>query len=109
MIRSLGNMAGPVRAELPLPMIATRDIGIVATDALLKRNFRGKTTRELHGASDRSYVDAARVIGEAIGKPGLAYHQMPAMLLRGALQKMGMSSDFVDLLLKWPTPSILDT
>lgn len=99
-IRSMGSMAGPVRADLPLPMIATRDIGMVATEALLKRDFQGKTTRELQGAADRTYVEAAKLIGSAIGKPGLAYQQMPAQILKGALVQMGMSSNFVGLLLE---------
>ena len=53
-IRNMGSMAGPVRADLPLPMIATRDIGMAATEALLNRNFQGKAARELHGAKDRT-------------------------------------------------------
>lgn len=99
-IRSLGNMAGPVRGDLPLPMIATRDIGMAATEALLNRTFRGKTTRELQGAKDRTYNEAAKVIGGAINKPGLAYQQAPGQVLRGALLQMGMSSNFVGLLLE---------
>jgi uncharacterized protein YbjT (DUF2867 family) len=99
-IRTMGNLAGPVRADLPLPMIATRDIGMVATEALLRRTFQGKVTRELQGAADRNYLDAAKVVGAAIGKPGLTYNQMPAMILKGALVQMGMSSNFVGLLLE---------
>jgi uncharacterized protein YbjT (DUF2867 family) len=99
-IRAMGSMAGPVRPDLPLPMIATRDIGLAATDALLNRNFQGKTTRELQGAADRTYNDVAKVIGNAIGKPGLGYQQMPKPMLKGALVQMGMSADFVVLLLE---------
>ena len=99
-IRSMGNMAGPVRADLPLPMIATRDIGMAATEALLNRNFQGKTTRELLGATDRTYNDAAKAIAGAINKPGLAYQQVPGQILKGALVQMGMSPNFVSLLLE---------
>src|SRR5206468_2275367 len=45
-IQSLGMLAGPLRANLELPMIATRDIGSVAADLLLAHDFKGKTTRE---------------------------------------------------------------
>jgi uncharacterized protein YbjT (DUF2867 family) len=99
-IQAFGSLMGPVRADLPLSMIATRDIGAAAADALLKLNFLGKTSRELLGARDVSYADVARVIGEAIGKPGLAYQQVPNAQLKPALQQMGMSSSMVDVLLE---------
>jgi uncharacterized protein YbjT (DUF2867 family) len=99
-IKSFGMMAGPVRADLPLPMIATRDIGAVAAEALLKLDFEGKRSRELLGAHDVTYAEAARIIGDAIGKPGLSYTQMPAAQLKLALTQMGMSSNMADLLLE---------
>lgn len=99
-IRSMGFLAGPVRSDLPLPMIATRDIGAAAAEALLKRDFQRKTARELLGAGDRSYNDVASIVGTALGKPGLAYQQMPGAILRGPLMQMGMSANFVDLLLQ---------
>lgn len=99
-IQSFGVIAGPVRPDLPLPMIAARDIGAVAADALLKLDFSGKQTRELQGARDVSYNDAAKIVGGAIGKPDLKYMQMPATQLKPALMQMGMSSNMADLLLE---------
>jgi uncharacterized protein YbjT (DUF2867 family) len=99
-IKSFGDMAGPVKGELPLPMIATRDIGAVAAEALLKLDFDEKRPRELQGARDISYVEAARIVGAAIGKPDLAYQQMPAEQLKPALLQMGMSPSMADLLLE---------
>jgi uncharacterized protein YbjT (DUF2867 family) len=99
-INSLGFMAGPVRADLPLPMIATHDVGAVAAEALLKLNFEGKKSRELQGPRDVTYTEAARVTGGAIGKPSLAYQQLPAAQLRPAFQQMGMSPNNADLLLE---------
>src|SRR5580704_3348605 len=46
-IKNFGVMAGPVRADLPLPMIATRDIGAYAAEKLLYPDYEGKQTREL--------------------------------------------------------------
>lgn len=96
-IKSFGDMAGPVKEDLPLPMIATRDIGAVAADALLKLDFEGKRPRELQGAGDVSYVEVARIVGAAIGKPDLTYKQMPAEQLQPALLHMGMSSSMAGL------------
>jgi uncharacterized protein YbjT (DUF2867 family) len=99
-IKSFGEMAGPVKGDLPLPMIATRDIGAVAADALLKLDFKGKRPRELQGAGEVTYEDVVRIVGAAIGKPDLAYKQMPAEQLKPALLQMGMSSSMADLLLE---------
>jgi len=81
-------------------MIATRDIGAVAGDTLLKLDFTGKQSRELQGARNVTYLEVAKVIGAAIGKPDLAYEQLPASQLKPALTQMGMSSSMADLLLE---------
>jgi uncharacterized protein YbjT (DUF2867 family) len=99
-IQSFGVIAGPVRPDLPLPMIATRDIGAVAAEALLKLDFTGKHSRELQGPRDVTYNDVAKIVGAAIGKADLKYQQMPAAQLKPALTQMGMSSNMADLLLE---------
>ncbi|HLI35535.1 MAG TPA: NmrA family NAD(P)-binding protein [Terriglobia bacterium] len=99
-IKSFGMMAGPVRADLKLPFIATRDIGAFAAEALLALNFTGKQTRELLGQRDATYHEAAAVVGKAIGKPDLTYSQLPLSQLKPALTQMGMSTSMADLLLE---------
>jgi uncharacterized protein YbjT (DUF2867 family) len=97
-IQSMGIVAGPLRPDLSLTMIATRDIGAAAADTLLKLDFVGKQTRELLGARDVTYSEVAKIIGAAIGKPDLAYKQLSAAQLKPALMQMGMSSNMADLL-----------
>ncbi|HLW54449.1 MAG TPA: NAD(P)H-binding protein [Candidatus Angelobacter sp.] len=99
-IRSIGKAAGPVRPDLKLPFIATSDIGRAAADALLQTDFSGQQTRELLGQRDLDYKEATAIIGKAIGNPGLEYIQLPNEQLRRALQQMGMSGNFIDLLLE---------
>ncbi|HLY16810.1 MAG TPA: NmrA family NAD(P)-binding protein [Bryobacteraceae bacterium] len=99
-IRSIGSMAGPVKEDLPLPMIATRDIGASAAEALLKLDFAGKSTHELLGPRDVTYAEVAKIVGAAIGKADLAYSHVPAAQLKPVLMQMGMSSNMADLLLE---------
>lgn len=99
-IQSQGFMAGPVRQDLALPMIATRDIGAYAAEALARRDFQGKQRRELLGARDVTYSQVAKVLGAAIGKLDLQYKQLPASQLKPALTQMGMSPNMADLLLE---------
>src|SRR5215469_784334 len=77
MLRALGKTGGPLRGNLKLPMIATRDLGVSVADALLKLNFRGKQTQELLGQRDLDMNEVTAIIGKAIGKPDLQYVQLP--------------------------------
>ena len=97
-IRSFGMMAGPVRADLALPMIATRDIGAAAAEALIQLDFHGPQTRELLGQRDVTYNEGARVVGTAIGKPAMAYIELPAEQVIQAMTGMGMSKNFAGLI-----------
>ena len=97
-IRQFGMMAGPLFADLPLPMIASKDIGAAAADALLHFNFNGQSSRELLGQRDVTYAEVARIVGTAIGKPALAYVQMGAEQMILAMTQMGMSRNFASLI-----------
>ena len=95
-----GSVIGPLRPDLKVPMIATRDIGATAADALLSLGFHGKQTRELLGQRDLDYTEVATIIGKAIGKPNLGYVHAPDDQIRSAMVQTGMSDQFVGLLLE---------
>lgn len=99
-IRTMGTAVGPLRPDLKLPMIATRDIGTAASDSLLHPTFRGKQVRELLGQRDLTYTEVASTIGHAIGKLDLKYVQLPDDQARAALVQMGMSDAVAKLLLE---------
>jgi uncharacterized protein YbjT (DUF2867 family) len=99
-IRNFGVMGGPLRGDLKVPMIATRDIGAAAADALLKLDFSGKQARELLGQRDLNYQEVAAVIGRAIGSPNLSYMHFGPAQIKPALLQAGMSSNMADLLLE---------
>ncbi|MGA3105189.1 MAG: NmrA family NAD(P)-binding protein [Terriglobales bacterium] len=99
-IRMMGSAAGPVRPDLKLQMIASRDIGMIAAQALLGLAFRGKQTQELHGQRDIDYTEAASIIGNAIGKPNLAYIQTTDSQFKAAVAQIGMSEDMAGLILE---------
>jgi uncharacterized protein YbjT (DUF2867 family) len=99
-IKSMGIMAGPVKGDLLLPMIATRDIGAFAAETLLKLDFVRKSTHELQGPRDVTYAEVAKIVGAAVGKGDLVYNLVPAAQLKPALTQMGMSSNMADMLLE---------
>lgn len=99
-IRMMGSTAGPLRPDLKLPMIATRDIGTAAAEALLRLDFSGKQTQELLGERDLNYDEVATIVGRAIGKPDLKYIQLPGDQVRGAMVQMGMSASMAGLIVE---------
>ena len=99
-VKSIGITAGPLRPDLKLPMIATRDIGAVAAEELLKLDFQQKQTRELQGQRDLTMTEAAAIIGKAIGKSDLVYKQLPDEQVRPALTQLGMSLNMANLILE---------
>jgi uncharacterized protein YbjT (DUF2867 family) len=99
-IRRMGFAVGPVRPDLKLAMIASCDIGKFAAEALLRLDFRGKQTQELHGERDLDYTEVTSIIGQAIGKPDLKYIQAPDDQIRAAMVQMGMSDNVARLILE---------
>lgn len=99
-IQKMGYAVGPVRPDLKLPMIATRDIGAAAADALLTPSVQGKKSRELLGQRDLTYAEVATMIGKGIGKLDLKYVHLSDDQARGAMVQMGMSEQFVRVLLE---------
>jgi uncharacterized protein YbjT (DUF2867 family) len=99
-IQQMGVTAGPLRPDLKLPMIATRDIGVSAADALLRLDFKGFQTQELLGQRDLNYLEVTSIIGKAIGKADLKYNQIPYEAFGGALQQMGASQSIARLFME---------
>ncbi|MGD0839974.1 MAG: NAD(P)H-binding protein [Candidatus Acidiferrales bacterium] len=96
-IQRFGNMAGVIKASTPFAQIATKDIGAAAAELLVRRDFTGKSTRELLGQRDLSMNEAAKIIGAAIGKPGLAYTEAPVPMFTAGLQQAGFSANLAEL------------
>jgi uncharacterized protein YbjT (DUF2867 family) len=99
-IDQMGATAGPLNADLKVPMIATRDIAMFAADELLRLEFRGHQTQELLGQRDLTMTEAAAVIGQAIGKPELQYVQISYDQFRSFLMQMGTSQGTADLMVE---------
>lgn len=88
-----GVYADAFAPDVPIPMIATRDISAVGARALMARNWEGFVVRELLGPRDLSYADATRILGECIGKPELEYVRLPDNEIERILVDAGFSED----------------
>jgi len=101
LIQKMGINGSPLRGDLRIPVIATKDVAGVASDHLLHLDFRGVTVRELLGERDISMEEMTGIIGKAIGKHDLRYIQFSYEDARKGMMESGLSSDvsrsFVEL------------
>ncbi|MFB3905839.1 MAG: hypothetical protein ACE15E_20510 [Acidobacteriota bacterium] len=67
---------------------------------LERLDFRGKEVAELLGQRDIRMTEAARIIGEALGRPDLKYQQLDSATMRQALLAAGVSAGFADLIVE---------
>jgi len=92
-IREHGMMATPQEPDVPVPQIATRDIGMYAAERMTKLDFQGYGTRDLLGPADVTLNDMAAAIGREIGKEGLKYQKVTYEDSRNHMLGMGISED----------------
>lgn len=92
-VEATGVNADVVAPDVPLPMVATHDVAEAAAVALRSRDWSGGEVRELLGPCDLTYAEATRIIGTAIGRPGLRYVQLPGAEMAAALVQAGFSPD----------------
>jgi uncharacterized protein YbjT (DUF2867 family) len=86
-------MADSVAPDVPLPMVASRDVAAVAAAALVARDWHGVVVREVLGPRDLTHAEAAAIIGRRIGRPDLAYVQVPYDDMEAVLTGAGFSPD----------------
>jgi len=95
------NIAGSaIRGDQKFAMIATRDIAAFVAERLMKRDFSGKSVRDLLGQRDISMNEAFSVIGRKINKPDLKYVQFPYEEAEKGLTNGGLSADVSKLFIE---------
>ena len=101
LIRSQGINGSPIRGDVPLPMIATEDIADATARLFVEGGFHGHhEVRYLLGPRDLTMSEATRIIGEAIGKPGLKYVRFSEDDARKTLAGAGMSGSVLEAMLE---------
>lgn len=99
-IQSLGINGSPLRDDLPIPMVATRDIGVKAAEFLAELPLRDHEAFEFFGPRLVTMQDATSILGKVIGKPDLKYVQFPYEDAEKAMVGAGLSPDSARLLIE---------
>ncbi len=90
-VAAAGVLPGLESADALIPMVATRDIAAVAARELVAPQRNGAVV--LHAPRHSTPREAASILGEAIGQPGLPYVQSPAEEVKALLMEQGFSAD----------------
>lgn len=107
-VAGAGMLPGMEAPDAAIPMVATRDIALVAARELVTPRHRGVLL--LHAPRHVTMREAAAAIGAAIGRPGLAYVQTTPAEGKAALREQGFSADAADqleVLARWLSSSPL--
>jgi uncharacterized protein YbjT (DUF2867 family) len=99
-IRAMGVNGSPLSGDLPIPMVATRDIGLKAAELLAALTFTGRTVFEFFGPRAVTLVEATRILGKAIGRPDLRYVPFGYDEAQKAMSSSGISPDYARLLIE---------
>jgi len=101
LIRNQGINGSPIRPDVPIPMVATEDIAEATAHMFIEGIFHGHPVVYLLGPRELTMSEATRILGEAIGKPGLKYVQFSEDDARKAMTAgAGMSGNVVEAMLE---------
>jgi uncharacterized protein YbjT (DUF2867 family) len=94
-----GVFATPFRGDLPMPLIAARDIGQRVADLLTTEDWPRDRVIELHGGGRYTLTEATEILGRAIGRK-VAYQIVPYPDARAGMIESGMSASFANALIE---------
>ncbi len=100
MIKNMDIIGSDIKGEVEFAMIAAKDIALVASEHLIKRDFSGKSVHELLGERDVSMEEVTKIFGEKIGKPDLNYVQLSPEDAKRGMMDSGLSDDVSDQLVE---------
>jgi uncharacterized protein YbjT (DUF2867 family) len=97
---ALGIFSTPFRGDIPMPMIAAKDIGEIAAKALTEISFDRPRVLELPGPKRHTMQEATQLFGSLIGNADLKYVQSSPDDSREGMSVMGLSESFIEAVLQ---------
>ena len=98
-IRKWGRISLPISASARYPMIATRDIGRVASTRLTSTGWTGQIVQELHGPADLTFREVAEILTQVLGRK-IVYIKCDREEMRDIMLKNALSENAADLMLE---------
>ncbi|WP_411129139.1 NAD(P)H-binding protein [Streptomyces sp. x-19] len=96
--RSHHRISAPFEPDLPLPFVATPDVGAQAGEQLATGAWHGTEVLELQGERDVSMREAVGVIAKAVGADDVTYTQTSLADFHSKLRSEGVSLNVADMM-----------
>ena len=93
LIKEMGINGTTADADHQIPMVATKDIALIAANHLVNLDFKDKSVQPILGDRNYTFKELTSIIGSAIGKPELQYVQFPIEQAKQAIISQGISAD----------------
>jgi uncharacterized protein YbjT (DUF2867 family) len=100
LIKTKGINGTPLKGDLALPVVATKDIARVASEYLMELGFKGVLVRELLGQKNITMTEMTQILGKAVGLDNLQYVQLSYEDAGRSMIEAGFSRDVAQSLLQ---------
>jgi uncharacterized protein YbjT (DUF2867 family) len=95
LIAGFGVYPSMDKSDVPVAMVATQDIAVVVARELANPSKRG--VLHLHAPKHYTFLEAAGILGSAIGKPDLKHVQADPAQAKAGMVQHGFSQNAADL------------
>lgn len=92
-----GKFFYPLPGDYPIPMVATADIGLIASQWLMKRDWSEQKGIAVHGAENLSLNQSAEIFSDVLNKP-VQFQQVSPATYYESMLKHGSSPAFAQSL-----------
>ncbi len=96
-VQHMGFVGSPAAVDVPIAMIATRDIGGYAAKRLLALDFSGHGVQYLLGPADVTFGTITEKLGRLLSKPDLKYVQFSYADADAGMRQMGLTANLAGL------------
>ncbi len=95
-----GILGSALRGDIPIPFVATHDIGAKAAEFLDRLNFTGHPVFEFYGPREITMTEAAHIVGMTFGISDMPYKQFPYEGVQKGMIEGGIQPDAAALLIE---------
>lgn len=98
-IKEKGESGALIRPDLPIVMVATRDIAKIAAEILTKQNLQN-TIVEIGGPQEYTLAEAMKTLGRMLGRPEVSHTTWSEEQARGIYRSLGLPQKTMELFIE---------
>jgi uncharacterized protein YbjT (DUF2867 family) len=100
LIKLMGFVGSPIRGDVSMPVVHTRDIGEVAATRMAERGFTGGSVEYVLGERNISYDEITAALANSLDRGDLRYVHFPADQSMMGLKQFGFTDNSAKLIVE---------